>query len=133
MISFWGWLFGILGAIVLGGVIGMVTIMILDFFMKKKYMSKKPDVSLMSKPEKKQLNEQEVKEDDQRRDAEFREYEKLRRIATGKPNVEGKSGVSSTASKLSEQGILPNDDGSSSRKSDGNSTKGIQCTKIADI
>ncbi len=142
--GFFSWFFGIVLGFIAGGIfvaaLYLTWTKIRNFFLKRK-MPKDPKVLLNpGNPEK--LNQQEVKDNDRKQSAKFREYEKLRR--TGVTNSKGgerqaagfpsaPTADSGTTPSLSKRTILQNEPDSSTSGIDRNSKKGIQLIEPTDI
>lgn len=130
----WVWLIGIIGSLLIGAFIVSVIFFIYSFFNNikiKKAManlpkSKKEISEYIKNPEVKKLmldggtptnsDEKEVKEDERKKSGKFREFEKLRRIAQGKPGTYSADKGDDKLSKRSD--IQERFDSSSSRNKD---------------
>lgn len=151
-LSLWAWFFAILGALFSGAFVAFLITWIYDYFLKRR-LAKKVKIlsdSDLAKPNRKELNEQEVKEDERREYAEFRDFEKLKRIATTRagdnrterenPNRRRESPSPTRTSSIPKRAVLQDDvsldiarDNKEDRRANGIAKERIQRIKIADI
>lgn len=122
-LAWWVWLFGLLGALLIGaagaGAVYMINAMIKNRKMKKGLPKDKKELSeylkqddaskVMANPgHAKQYDIKEVEENDRREFESYREFEKLRRIEQGKPAAFSIPKDARTTGAIQEPGVLQN-------------------------